>query len=185
MQRACNPTISCHHKHSKHLIVPRLCLLKNLNSLSKNDCCLQEFCSILKVVQDRQTAGIDIHQLVKNKQIQVNPALFFDGVAGEEAAERGRVVAEVVVNEVELGIVIFRRPLEGLHDVAGSGDRAEGRVSIRSTDVAGGPKTSQMFFVRSIGRLSKHKTNFLFLFFPIRYSSLQLCAIYRYLLILA
>ena len=52
----------------------------------------------------------------------------------------GRVVAVIVVNEVELGIVIFRRPLEGLRDVAGSGDRAERGIGIRRADVAGRPE---------------------------------------------
>ena len=44
--------------------------------------------------------------------MQIESALFFDGVAGEEAAERGRVVAVVVVNEVEFGIVVFRGEAE-------------------------------------------------------------------------
>ena len=47
-------------------------------------------------------------------------------------------MAEVVVNKVELGVVMFRRPLEGLGDVAGSSDRAEGSVGIHRSDVAGG-----------------------------------------------
>ena len=44
----------------------------------------------------------------------------------------------VVVNEVEFGIVMFRRPLEGLGNVAGFRYRAEGSVGIRRSDVAGG-----------------------------------------------
>ena len=47
-------------------------------------------------------------------------------------------MAVIVINEVEFRIVVLRRPLEGLGDVAGSGDRAEGRVGIRRSDVAGG-----------------------------------------------
>ena len=46
-------------------------------------------------------------------------------------------MAVVVVNEVEFRIIVFRRPLEGLGDVAGSGDRAKGRVGIRRADIAG------------------------------------------------
>ena len=77
---------------------------------------------------------------IPDKRIQIPSALFFDGVAGEEAAERGRVVAEVVVNEVELGIVNFGRPWEGLGDVTGSRDRTEGRIGIRRADVAARPE---------------------------------------------
>ena len=63
--------------------------------------------------------------------------MFGDGVAGEEAAERGGVVAEVVVDEVEFGVVKLRRPLEVLDDaVFGSGNRAERSVGIRRADVA-------------------------------------------------
>jgi len=62
--------------------------------------------------------------------------LFGDGVAGEEAAERGRVVAVVVVDEVEFGIVILRRPLEGLGDIAGFRYVPERSVGIRRSDVA-------------------------------------------------
>ena len=47
-------------------------------------------------------------------------------------------MAVVVVNEIEFRVVNFGRPLEGLGDVAGSGDRAEGRVGVRRSDVAGG-----------------------------------------------
>ena len=43
----------------------------------------------------------------------------------------------VVVNEVELGVVNFGRPLEGLGNVAGFRYRAEGSVGIRRSDVAG------------------------------------------------
>ena len=75
---------------------------------------------------------------IPDKRIQIPSALFFDGVAGEEAAERGRVVAVIVVNKVEFGVVNFGRPLEGLRDVAGSGDRAERSVGIRRSDVVGG-----------------------------------------------
>ena len=46
-------------------------------------------------------------------------------------------MAVVVVNEIEFGVVVLRRPLEGLGDVAGSGDRAERSVGICCTDVAG------------------------------------------------
>ena len=62
--------------------------------------------------------------------------MFGDWVAGEEASEGGRVVAVVVVDEVEFGIVDFRGPLEGLGNVAGGGNGAEGRVGIRRADVA-------------------------------------------------
>ena len=47
-------------------------------------------------------------------------------------------MAEVVVNEVEFGVVVFRRPLEGLGNVAGSGYVPERSVGIRRADVAGG-----------------------------------------------
>ncbi len=47
-------------------------------------------------------------------------------------------MAEVVVNEVEFGVVVLRRPLEGLGDVAGSGYVPEGSVGIRRADVSGG-----------------------------------------------
>ena len=47
-------------------------------------------------------------------------------------------MAVVVVNEVEFGVVVFRRPLEGLRDVAGFRDGTERRVGIRCADVAGG-----------------------------------------------
>ena len=60
--------------------------------------------------------------------------MFGDGVAGEEATERGRVVAEVVVDEVEFGVVMLRGPLEGLGNVAGGGDVPEGSVGIRRAD---------------------------------------------------
>ena len=63
--------------------------------------------------------------------------MFGDGVAGEEAAECGRVVAEVVVDEVEFGIVKLRRPLEVLDNaVFGGRDGAERSVGIRRADVA-------------------------------------------------
>ena len=64
--------------------------------------------------------------------------MFGDGVAGEEATERGRVVAEVVVDEVEFGVVMLRGPLEGLGDVAGFRYVPERSVGIRRADVAGG-----------------------------------------------
>ena len=64
--------------------------------------------------------------------------MFFDGVAGEEAAECGRVVAVVVVDEVEFGVVVLRGPLERLRNVAGSGYVPERSVGIRCADVAGG-----------------------------------------------
>ena len=47
-------------------------------------------------------------------------------------------MADVVVNKVEFGVVVLRRPLERLGDIAGSGDRAERSVGIRRADVAGG-----------------------------------------------
>ena len=58
-------------------------------------------------------------------------------------------MAVVVVNEVEFGVVVLRGPLERLRDIAGFRYRAERRVGIRRADVAGGTKTSQMFFVMS------------------------------------
>ena len=76
--------------------------------------------------------------IIPDKRVQIESAFFSDWVAGEEAAERGRVVAVVVVNEVEFGVVNFGRPLEGLGNVTGSGDRAERSVRICCTDVAGG-----------------------------------------------
>ena len=79
-----------------------------------------------------------LNRIIFYECVEVEAALFGDGVAGEEAAECGRVVAEVVVNEVEFGIVMFRRPLEGLGDVAGFRYRAEGSVAVRRADVAGG-----------------------------------------------
>ena len=45
-------------------------------------------------------------------------------------------MAVVVVGEVELGVVDFRGPLEGLGNVAGGGNGAERRVGIRRADVA-------------------------------------------------
>ena len=45
-------------------------------------------------------------------------------------------MAVVVVDEVEFGVVVLRGPLEGLRDVAGGGNGAEGRVGIRRADVA-------------------------------------------------
>ena len=48
-------------------------------------------------------------------------------------------MAEVVVNKVEFGVVVFRRALEGLDDtIVRCGDRAEGSVGIRRADIAGG-----------------------------------------------
>ena len=47
-------------------------------------------------------------------------------------------MAEVVVDQCGFGVVVFRRPLEGLRDVAGSGDCAERRVTVARADVAGG-----------------------------------------------
>ena len=49
--------------------------------------------------------------------------MFGDGVAGEEAAERGGVMAVVVVNEVEFGVVVFRAETERVEgdDVEGGG----------------------------------------------------------------
>ena len=70
--------------------------------------------------------------------VEVSSALFGDGVAGEEAAEVGGVVAEVVVDEVEFGVVVLRGPLEGLGDVAGFRYVPEGSVGIRRADIAGG-----------------------------------------------
>ena len=43
-------------------------------------------------------------------------------------------MAEVVVDEVEFGVVVLRVPLEGLGDVAGGGDVPEGSVGIRRAD---------------------------------------------------
>ena len=47
-------------------------------------------------------------------------------------------MAVVVVDEVEFGVVVLRRPLEGLRNVAGSGYVPERSVGIRRADVAGG-----------------------------------------------
>ena len=75
--------------------------------------------------------------------VEIEAALFGDGVAGEEAAERGRVVAVVVVDEVEFGIVVFRTETERVegNDVERGGRiavraryRAEGRVVIVRAD---------------------------------------------------
>ena len=77
---------------------------------------------------------------IKTYTMQIESALLFDGVAGEEAAERRRVVPVVVVNEVEFGIVMLRRPLEGLGDVAGFRYVPERSVAVRRSDVAGGTK---------------------------------------------
>ena len=68
--------------------------------------------------------------------VEVSAALFGDGVAGGEAAECGGVVAEVVVDEVEFGVVVLRRPLEGLGNVAGFRYVPEGSVAVRRADVA-------------------------------------------------
>ena len=47
-------------------------------------------------------------------------------------------MAEVVVNKVDFGVVVFRRPLEGLNNaIVRCGDPAEGSVGIRRSDVAG------------------------------------------------
>ena len=43
-------------------------------------------------------------------------------------------MAVVVVNEVEFGVVNFRRPLEGLGNVAGGGYVPERSVGIRRAD---------------------------------------------------
>ncbi len=75
---------------------------------------------------------------ILHERIQIESALFFDGVAGEEAAERGGIVPVVVVNEIELGVVNFGRPLEGLGDVAGFRYVPERSVAVRRADVAGG-----------------------------------------------
>ena len=79
-----------------------------------------------------------LNRIIFYECVEVEAALFGDGVAGEEAAECGRVVAEVVVNEVEFGIVMLRRPLEGLGDVAGFRYVPERSVAVRRADVAGG-----------------------------------------------
>ena len=43
-------------------------------------------------------------------------------------------MAVVVVTEIEFGVVVFRRPLEGLNNaIVRCGDRAEGRVGITKT----------------------------------------------------
>ena len=47
-------------------------------------------------------------------------------------------MAEVVVDEVEFGVVVLRGPLEGLGDVAGFRYVPERSVGIRRADVAGG-----------------------------------------------
>ena len=65
--------------------------------------------------------------------------MFFDGVTGKEAPERGRVVAVVVVNKVEFGIVELRRPLEWLSNaIVRFGNCTERSVGICCADVAGG-----------------------------------------------
>ena len=53
-----------------------------------------------------------LNRIIFYECVEVEAALFFDGVAGEEAAERGGIVSVVVVNEVEFGIVVFRGEAE-------------------------------------------------------------------------
>ena len=77
-----------------------------------------------------------MNRIVLHEGVEVAAALFGDWVAGEEAAEGGGIVAVVVVNEVEFGVVDFGRPLERLRDIAGGGNGAERRVGIRRADVA-------------------------------------------------
>ena len=85
--------------------------------------------------------------VIPDKRIQIPSTLFFDWVAGEEATEGGRVVAVVVVDEVEFGVVIFRGETERIegNDVKRggriamrAGGRAEGRVvAVRADTVRG------------------------------------------------
>ena len=59
-------------------------------------------------------------------------------------------MAEVVVNEIEIRVVNFGRPLEGLNNaIVRCGDRTEGRVGIRRADVAGRSEDLADVFVRS------------------------------------
>ena len=69
-------------------------------------------------------------RVVFYESIEVASSLFFDGVAAKPTSQVWGVVAVVVVDQCGFGIVVFGRPLEGLRDVAGSGDRAEGRVTV-------------------------------------------------------
>ena len=66
-------------------------------------------------------------------------------------------MAVVVVNEVELGIVNFGRPLEGLRDVAGNGDRAEGCVGITKTHLIF--SQNRIFFRSFINYISYSESN--------------------------
>ena len=81
-----------------------------------------------------------VQRRISNEPVKISATLFLDGVAGKPAAVGRGVVAVVVVDQVELGVVELRRPLERLRNVARRRDRAEGRVVVARADVAGGPE---------------------------------------------
>ena len=62
--------------------------------------------------------------------VEVETALFGDWVAGEEAAQTRRVVAVVVVDEVEFGIVVFGTKAER---VEGDDVKRGGRIAVRAS----------------------------------------------------
>ena len=79
-----------------------------------------------------------VQQRILHEGIEIPSSFFLDGVAGEPPAVGRGVVAVVVIDEAEFGVVNFGRPLEGLRDVARRGNGAEGRVVVARADVAGG-----------------------------------------------
>jgi hypothetical protein len=60
-------------------------------------------------------------------------------------------MAIVVVNEAQFAIVVFAAPLDGLGDVAGGGDLAEGGVGVGGADVAAGAEDFADVFVLVVG----------------------------------
>ncbi len=67
---------------------------------------------------------------ILGERIQIPSALFLDGVSAQPSSVGRGVMAVVVVNKIEFGIVELGRPLEGLGDVARRGNGSEGRVVV-------------------------------------------------------